>query len=60
VIEEALKVAYGASYASDYVVDEAVTLALAITVKPEIAFDIGDFIFKSERIRLLLTDNMER
>jgi predicted nucleic acid-binding protein len=56
VIKKALKGAYGAVYTSDYVVDEAVTLALARTGRPEIAFDIGDFIFKSDRIRLLWTD----
>ena len=56
VIKMALKGAFGAVYTSDYVIDEAVTLALARTGKPEIAFDIGDFIFKSDRIRLLWTD----
>ncbi len=56
VIKKALKGAFGAVYTSDYVIDEAVTLALARTGKPEIAFDIGDFIFKSDRIRLLWTD----
>ena len=56
VIKKALKGAFGAVYTSDYIVDEAVTLALARTGKPEIAFDIGNFIIKSDRIKLLWTD----
>ncbi len=45
---------FGAVYTSDYVVDEAITLALTRTGTPAAAFDIGDFILKSDRIRPLL------
>ncbi len=44
LISSALKGAFGAVYTSDYIVDEATTLAMARTGKSEIAFDIGDFI----------------
>ncbi len=43
-------------YTSDYVADESITLALARTGTPETAFDIGDFILRSGRIRLLWTE----
>ena len=55
-IGKALNDTFGAVYTSDYVVDETITLALARTGTPEAAFDIGDFILKSDRIRLLWTE----
>ncbi len=56
LIRKALKGDLGAVYTSDYVVDEAITLALARTRQPRIAFDVGDFILKSDHIKILWTD----
>jgi len=48
-----LQAEFGTIYTSDYVVDEAITTALARTRKIEIAIDIGEFILNSPRIRKL-------
>ena len=41
---------FGAVYTSDYVIDEAVTTALARTKRLGLAIDIGEFILRSPRI----------
>lgn len=43
-IMSAIKGQYGTPYTSDYVFDEAVTLMLARTKKPEFALGLGEFI----------------
>jgi uncharacterized protein len=44
LIMSAIKREYGTPYTSDYVFDEAVTLMLARTKKPEFALGLGEFI----------------
>ncbi len=56
LLRQALQGVYGAVYTSDYVFDEAVTVALARTGRPEIAVDIGNFILSSRRLRILFVD----
>lgn len=56
LLELALRGKYGAMYTSDYVFDEAVTVALIRTRKPEIAIDIGNFILSSRKLRILHVD----
>jgi predicted nucleic acid-binding protein len=41
---------FGVVYTSDYVVDEAITTALARTKRLELAIDIGEFVLASPRI----------
>ena len=41
---------FGAVYTSDYVIDEAITTALARTKRLGLAIDIGEFILSSPRI----------
>jgi len=53
LLRAALKGDYGAVYTSDYVFDEAVTVALVRTGKPDIAIDIGNFILSSKRLRII-------
>jgi len=53
LLRAALKGDYGAIYTSDYVFDEAVTVALVRTGKPDIAIDIGNFILSSKRLRII-------
>lgn len=56
LLRAALRGEYGAMYTSDYVFDEAVTVALVRTGRPEIAIDIGEFILSSRRLRMLYVD----
>lgn len=50
---------FGAIHTSDYVIDEAITTALARTKKLEIAVDIGEYIMCSSRImKLRVTDEV--
>ncbi len=56
LLEQALRGEYGVMYTSDYVFDEAVTAALVRTRKSEIAFDIGNFILSSKKLRILHID----
>lgn len=53
LMKSALKGEYGTVYTSDYIIDEAVTLALVRTDKPELAIDVGEFAVESPRIRIL-------
>jgi len=46
---------YGKIYTSDYVFDEAVTLALVRTKNRNFAIDIADYILKSKKINLVFT-----
>ncbi|MHA1380085.1 MAG: type II toxin-antitoxin system VapC family toxin [Candidatus Helarchaeota archaeon] len=55
IMEAILKKEYGACYISDYVFDEAVTLALVRTNNMNLAMDIGYYIFKSNSIIKLFT-----
>jgi predicted nucleic acid-binding protein len=50
LMARALAGEFGVVYTSDYVVDEAVTTALARTKRLELAIDIGEFILGSPRI----------
>ena len=55
IMESILKNNYGLIYTSDYVFNEAVTVALFRTKNFEIAKDMGDFILKSDRNTLVRT-----
>jgi len=46
---------YGKIFTSDYVFDEAVTLALVRTKNIDFALDIADYILKSKKINLIFT-----
>lgn len=58
LLKNALKGKYGVMYTSDYVFDEAVTVALIRTGRPEIAIDIGNFILSSTKLRILYIDKI--
>ncbi len=58
LLREALKGKYGRIYTSDYIFDEAVTVALVRTRKPDIAIDIGNFILSSKKLRILHVDKL--
>lgn len=53
LMRSALKREYGTVYTSDYIIDEAATLALVRTGKPKLAIDVGEFAVESPRIRIL-------
>jgi len=53
LLRTALRGDYGTMYTSDYIFDEAVTVALVRTGKPKIAIDIGNFILSSRRLRIV-------
>lgn len=53
LMKGALEGEHGTVYTSDYVIDEATTLALVRTGDPELAVDLGKFAFDSSRIRIL-------
>ena len=59
LMEKALKGEYGTVYTSDYVIDEAVTTALARTRDYSIAFRTGSFIIESMRIEKIYTSSNE-
>jgi len=50
LMKQALKGDFGRIFTSDYVIDEAVTVALVRTRKHELALDLGRFIIESPRI----------
>ncbi|MHA1268563.1 MAG: hypothetical protein ACTSPY_02130 [Candidatus Helarchaeota archaeon] len=50
-----LKNNYGAIYTSDYVFDEAVTLAMVRTKNKKFSIDIGNYILESKMIKLIYT-----
>ncbi len=50
LMEEALRGVHGIIYTSDYVIDEAITLALARTRNHHIAINTGKYILDSARI----------
>jgi len=58
LLKSALRGEYGNLYTSDYVFDEAVTVALIRTNKPEIAIDIGKFILSSRKLQILFVDRV--
>ena len=58
LLKEALKGVYGALYTSDYVFDEAVTVALVRTRRPEIAIDMGNFISSSRKLRIIYVNKI--
>ncbi len=45
-----LRAEFGVIYTSDYVIDEAITTALARTKRLELAIDVGEYILSSPRI----------
>ncbi len=51
-----IKGRFGAAYTSDYIFDEAVTVALIRTGRTDIAIDIGKFILSSKKIRMIVVD----
>ena len=56
LLREALQGRYGSMYTSGYVFDEAVTVALVRTGRPEVAVDVGNFILSSRRLKILYVD----
>ena len=55
LIKKALKGEFGRVCTSDYVIDEAVTMALVRTGRHDLAVDIGKYIIESPRIKKLWT-----
>jgi len=55
LIREALKGGFGRVFTSDYVIDEAVTIALVRTRRHDFAVDVGNYIIESPRIVKLWT-----
>ncbi len=53
LMKRAMQAEFGEIYTSDYVVDEAITTALARTKRLEMAIDVGEFIMSSPRIKKL-------
>ena len=56
LIKNALKGDFGRIFTSDYIIDEAVTAALARTGRHDIAVDLGKSIIESPRITKLVID----
>ena len=52
----ALKGNWGRIYTSDYIIDEAITTALARTKRHDIAVDLGSFIIDSPRFNKLVVE----
>jgi len=53
LMKRVLRAEFGAIYTSDYVIDEAITTALARTKRLELAIDVGEYILSSPRIKKL-------
>lgn len=53
----ALKGSWGKIYTSDYIVDEAITTALARTKRHDVAVDLGSFIIDSPRFNKLVVES---
>jgi predicted nucleic acid-binding protein len=53
----ALKGNWGRTYTSDYIIDEAITTALARTRRHDIAVDVGSYIMDSPRFIKIAIDN---
>jgi len=56
-VKKALTGKLGVIYTSEYIFNEAVTVALIRTKNIKIAIDIGNYILSSPRIKLLFIDN---
>ena len=57
LIMTALKGDWGRIYTSDYIIDEAITTALARTKRHDIAVDVGSYIIDSPRFVKIAVDN---
>jgi len=57
LMKKALTGKFGVIYTSEYIFDEAVTVALITTKNIKIAIDIGNYILSSPRIKLLFIDD---
>jgi uncharacterized protein len=57
LIIAALKGDWGRTYTSDYIIDEAITTALARTRRHDIAVDVGSYIMDSPRFIKIAIDN---
>jgi len=55
LMKRALKGEFGRIFTSDYVIDEAITTALARTRRHKLAVDVGRYIIESPRISKLWT-----
>ncbi len=53
LMEKALGNDFGTIYSSDYIIDEATTLALVRTGDATIAIDVGKYVINSPRIKIL-------
>ena len=58
VMKQILLGEFGESFTSDYVFDEAVTVALVRTKNIELAKDMGDYILSSKRIKMIFVDGI--
>ncbi len=56
LMRKALKGEFGVIYTSDYIFDEAVTLALVRTKRIDLAIDVGNYILSSPRIKMVFVD----
>jgi uncharacterized protein len=59
LMKEALVGRHGIIYTSDYIIDEAITTALARTRDHRIAVNTGSYIIDSPRIQKLHTDSLD-
>ncbi len=53
LMEKALEKDFGTIYTSDYIIDEATTLALVRTNNSNLAKDVGKYVINTPRIRIL-------
>lgn len=53
LMKRAMQAEFGVVYTSDYVINEAITTALARTKRLEVAIDVGEYILSSPRIKKL-------
>jgi len=58
LMRRALRGEFGAIFTSDYVFDEAVTVALVRTRRMDLAVDVGSYILSSPRIRMIYVDRI--
>ena len=57
LMRRALRGEFGTIYTSDYIFDEAVTLALVRTKRMDLAVDVGSYILLSPRIRMVFVNH---
>ncbi|MEX0568799.1 MAG: type II toxin-antitoxin system VapC family toxin [Candidatus Njordarchaeota archaeon] len=58
LMRRALKGEFGLIYTSNFIFDEAVTVALVRTKRIDLAIDVGNYILSSRRIRMIFVDQV--